>query len=328
MLIPLSTYPGAPKWQWNGHLQTLAPSLLRRFKHIQYQRERIATPDDDFLDLDWLFAKQHEFSDRLMVLTHGLEGSSKSAYIMGMADYFHRQGWDVLAWNCRSCSGAMNRQFRMYHHGDTEDIHLVIQHALEKGKYPTITMAGFSMGASITLKYLGTKGDLAPAPIKAAVVFSAPCDIAAGADALDRWDNWIYKRLFLSKLSRKIRIKAQHFPGILDISKLKLIRRWRDFDEWFSAPICGFESAADFHKQASSAHFIQGIRRPTLLISALNDPLLKAECFPFAIALEHPYFHLEPTLSGGHCGFQSRTNKQVAWSESRALQFIQEVLDE
>ncbi|MCC7245222.1 MAG: alpha/beta fold hydrolase, partial [Saprospiraceae bacterium] len=320
MIIRHSSYPGAPKWQINGHFQTLAPSLLRRFKHIQYERERIETPDHDFLDLDWWLARPHQFSDRLILLSHGLEGSTGSSYILGMADFFHRKGWDVLAWNCRSCSGEMNRQFRMYHHGDTEDIHHVLQHAIARGDYPTVAMTGFSMGASITLKYLGTQGEAAPPQIKAAVVFSAPCNIAAGADVLDRWDNWLYKRLFLTKLSRKLRIKAQQFPGRIDPSRLKAVRRWRDFDEWFSAPICGYQSAADFHQQASSGNFVAGIRRPTLLISAANDPILTPECFPIETASEHPYFHFELTSGGGHCGFQSKMDKQVAWSEYRAFE--------
>ncbi|MEO6038771.1 MAG: alpha/beta fold hydrolase, partial [Saprospiraceae bacterium] len=222
--------------------------------------------------------------------------------------------------------GEMNRAFRMYHHGDTEDIHTVVQHALHTDKYDSLALIGFSMGGNITMKYLGVQGENAPAQIRAAVAFSSPCDIAAGADVLDRWDNTLYKVRFMRALTQKIQLKNEHFPGKINLAKLKEVRRWRDFDEWFSAPLCGFQSAAEFHHQASAKNFVAGIRVPTLLISALNDPILTPDCFPVDIAREHPFFHLEMPQGGGHCGFQVRGEKEVTWSERRALEFVESVL--
>jgi uncharacterized protein len=311
-----------PFWQWNGHLQTIIPSLARRIQGVDYQRERIETPDGDFLDLDWYPAVQKSTKrNPLILLTHGLEGHTRSTYILGMARYFHDRNWDVLAWNCRSCSGEMNRAFRMYHHGDTDDIDWVVQHILKRG-YTDMALCGFSMGASISLKYLGTRGDTTPSAIRGAVVFSAPCDISAGADVLDRWDNWLYKTKFLRALGQKIKEKALKFPGRLDVSKLSAVRRWRDFDEWFSAPICGYGSAEEFHRQASSKNYLAGIRVPTLLVSAANDPILTPACWPFEAAKGHPYFQFQLTQFGGHCGFQSRAHKDAAWSEIRTFEFI------
>lgn len=319
-LIPQSTYPAPPFWQPGGHLQTILPGLFRRVKGVEYLRERIETPDSDFLDLDW--AHCAEPSSRLVIITHGLEGDSRAQYCLGTAKLFTKNGWDALAWNCRSCSGEMNRAFRMYHHGDTADIGTVVSHVLATGCYDTLALVGYSMGGNITLKYVGTGGQNLPSQVRAAVAFSAPCDILAGADVLDRWDNWLYKTRFLSFLKKKIRRKDRQFPGRLDVSKLKLVRRWRDFDEYFSAPICGFSSAAEFHDQASAKNFVAGTRIPTLLVSALNDPILTPECFPIEIAKEHPYLYLELPYQGGHCGFQVKGAGEFSWAERRAFDFV------
>lgn len=316
-ILSHSSYPGAPKWQFNGHLQTLGPGITRRVREVVYERERIDTPDGDFLDLDWI-RKGHR---RLVVITHGLEGNSDRQYIRGTAKLFSQNGWDVLAWNCRSCSGEMNRVFRMYHHGDTEDIQSVVNHALAAGAYDAVAMVGYSMGANITMKYLGTQGENAPSQIRAAAVFSAPCDISEAADVLDRWDNALYRKKFMQALTEKIRHKDTQFPGRLDISKLKLVRRWRDFDEWFSAPISGYLDAADFYQQASAKNFIEGIRVPTLLVNALNDPILTPACMPLEIARNHSYFYLEMPEGGGHCGFRTRKKDEFSWAERRALEW-------
>ena len=323
-LISQSSYPGPPFWQRGGHLQTLLPGMLRRVKGVEYQRERIETPDEDFLDLDWL--RNPEPSRKLVIITHGLEGDSYRQYCLGTAKFFVQQGWDALVWNCRSCSGEMNRNFRMYHHGDTEDITAVINHALATGRYDTVALVGYSMGGNISLKYVGTAGDNLPEQVKAVVAFSSPCDIRAGADVLDRWDNWIYKTRFLSFLKKKIEHKNHQFPGRMDVSKLKQIRRWYDFDENFSAKICGFASADEFHTQASAKNFVAGTRIPTLLVSALNDPILTPACFPVEIARDHPFFYLELPACGGHCGFQMRGGGEFSWAERRALEFIEGVL--
>lgn len=315
--IEKSSFPGAPRWQYNGHFQTLYPGLFRHVKDVDYQRERISTPDDDFLDVDWI----RRGNRRLVILTHGLEGDSGRQYIRGAAKLFSRNNWDVLAWNCRSCSGEMNRAFRMYHHGDIDDIGTVVQHALHSGQYAHVVLAGFSMGANISMKYLGVFGKNTPEPVRAAVVFSAPCDLQSGSEVLDNWENALYRKRFMRALIRKIRLKNEQFPGRLDISKLNHIRCWRDFDEHFSAPICGYSGAAEFYRNASAKNFIAGIEVPTLLVNALNDPILTPDCMPVDLAKHHPYFHLELPEQGGHCGFQSRTDGEFYWSEKRALEF-------
>jgi uncharacterized protein len=317
MLIANSSYKTAPKLQYNGHLQTLIPGIFRKIEGVNYIRERITTNDDDFLDLDWIDTN----SKQLVILTHGLEGNSDRQYILGAVKLFTQNGYDALAWNCRSCSGEMNKAFRMYHHGEITDISAVIQHAITKGKYERIVLIGFSMGANMTMKYLGVNGENIPKEIKGACVFSAPCDLEEAANVLDRWDNWIYRKKFLRALSAKIRVKDALFPNIFDLTKFKDIKRWRDFDEWFAAPICGYRDAADFYRNASAKYFIDGIRIKTLLVNAKNDPILLPACYPIEIARNHPFFHLEMPETGGHCGFMM-PNEEFSWAEKRALEFL------
>jgi hypothetical protein len=317
--IPQSSYPGAPFWQFNGHLQTLAPSLLRKIDPVPYTRQRITTPDEDFLDLDWWT----QGSERLLVLTHGLEGNSTRHYILGMARLFYENGWDILAWNCRSCSGEMNKAFKLYHHGDIEDISTVINHALREKAYQRIDLTGFSLGANITMKYLGVLGETCPPQIQSAVVFSAPCALESASILLDRWDNQIYWKKFYKSVGAKMVAKEKDFPGSLPVEKLSEVKEWRDFDEWFSAPICGYRDADEFYEKSSANNFIHGIRVPCLLVNAINDPILSPDCMPVELAQSHAYFHLETPASGGHCGFML-SGSTYAWSEFRALEFCSE----
>lgn len=298
-------------------MQTLWPGVFRRVQGIAYTRERLTLPDSDFLDLDWVKNGQK----RLVILTHGLEGNSVRTYMLGMAKVFSDAHWDVLSWNCRSCSGVMNQSFKLYHHGDTADIQSVVLHALSLG-YTEISLVGFSMGANIILKYLGVNGEQVPKELKAAVAFSGPCDLEAASNALDLPQNRIYKTRFLKALGTKLAQKNAQFPGHMDMDKLKQIGPWRDFDEWFSAPLCGYQNAAEFYYQSSSKNFVAGIKVPALLVNAANDPILTPSCMPFEEARNHNYFHFQMTKTGGHCGF-SQTGDSHSWAERRALDFCQ-----
>ena len=319
-IIEKSSYTKPPFYLFNGHLETIIPSVFRKIEGVNYQRERLDLVDGDFLDLDWLT----QASDRLIILTHGLEGNSERHYVMGCVKLFYEKGWDALAWNCRSCSGEMNRVLKMYHHGDIEDIQSVISHALHKTAYKEIYLIGFSMGGNITLKYLGVNGNKVPSTIKGAVTFSAPCDLTSSAALLDEPQSLFYKRKFYKKLSDKMRIKAKQFPGSIAIEKLKEVKTWRDFDELFSAPLNGFKDAQAFYDQASAINYLAGIQLPTLLVNAQNDPILTNACSPKEIAKAHPCFYLETPTKGGHVAF-ILPNNHYSWMEIRALEFIESV---
>jgi predicted alpha/beta-fold hydrolase len=312
-LIASSTY--RPPWGLaNGHLQTILPVLLRRVPTITRERERIATPDGDFLDLDW--NRDHR-SQSLVIITHGLEGNSANASVQGMAAAFHRAGWDTLAWNLRGCSGEVNRLLRTYHSGAWEDLECVINHAA--GTYQNIVLVGFSIGGNLTLKYLGDRGSWINPAIKGAVAFSVPCNLASSALVLESRINSIYMNHFMRDLRRKIREKAAIFPEGISTEGLDRIRTFREFDGTYTAPLNGFLSAEDYWAKASSKQSLAGISVPTLLINALNDPFLGPECFPREEAEANPHLHLELPRSGGHLGFL--TFGKEYWSETRAVEF-------
>ncbi len=287
-LIPHSSYR-PPFLFRNGHLQTIYPALARTLPPDLYQRERITTPDDDFLDLDWARAG----SDRLAVLCHGLEGSSHRHYMIGMARMLSRHGWDALAWNYRGCSGEVNRKLRTYHNGTIDDLDTVIMHALTGGKYRTAALVGFSLGGNLSLLYLGSKGSALDSRIRKAVTFSVPCDLAAGARELARLRNCIYMRDFLRSLHGKIKEKMKIMPGAISDGGYERIRSFKDFDDRYTAPIHGFRDAEDYWYQCSSGRFLSGVTVPTLIVNAVDDPFLAGGCYPVSEAEGSKYVHLE-----------------------------------
>jgi predicted alpha/beta-fold hydrolase len=312
-LISASTYR-SPFYLFNPHLETVVPSIFRQVSG-QYERERLELPDGDFLDLDWM----KNGSDKLVIISHGLEGNSGRHYVKGMALYFYKRGWDALAWNCRGCSGEMNRLPRFYHHGATEDLAAVIEHA-QKKFYQSVHLVGFSMGGSMSLKYCGERERL-PEAIKSVVAFSVPCDLGSSARELDKPGNKFYRHRFLKKLEQKIIAKAKQFPNLVSAKEMEKIRLFREFDTHYTAPLHGFSSADDFYTKASSGPYLSKIKTPTLIVNALNDPFLPDACYPFEVAKTHPAVHLETPVRGGHVGF-SLAGKKENWMEARAFDFI------
>ena len=320
-LIHKSGYPGAPFYQFNPHLQTILPALIRKVKGVHFERERFILSDQDFVDLDWIDKK----SKKLVLLAHGLEGNTDRHYMKGMAKFFARNNWDVLAWNCRSCSGEMNWRPRLYNHGEIGDIGEVINHALEIKDYEKIVLIGFSMGGNIIMKYLGVHGKNIPAPIFKAIAFSAPADLVSSVLLLDQPQSRFYKKRFLKLLKTKIAIKAEKYPELIDFNNFSKIEDWSDFDNYFTAPLNGFKNATEFYQQGSAVNFMQGIRVPTLLVNAQNDPILTPECSPKSLCEKHQYIFLETPKEGGHVGFMS-PGITGAWSEHRAWEFVNQAI--
>ena len=305
----------------SAHLQTIFPTLFRRLPAHNLQRERITTPDGDFLDLDWSVGN----SKQLAILSHGLEGSSQRVYMLGMSRALRQAGIDTLCWNFRGCSGEMNRKLHFYHSGFTVDLQTVIRHAIEAGDYQEIYLIGFSIGGNITLKYLGEQGDELPSRIRGAVAFSVPCDLASSAVELAKPANKIYMRRFLKQLHLKIKAKIETFPGEIDDKDYHLIRDFRQFDDQYTAPLNGFRDAEDYWQQSSSKFYLKDIRCPALLVNALNDSFLSDDCYPVAEARNNPYLHLEMPAKGGHVGFVQFNRQNIYWLEKRALEFIRGV---
>jgi len=297
----------------SGHLHTAWAGLGRRVDGPAVERERIATPDGDFLDLDRV-RRDH---DRVAVLSHGLEGSSTRAYVRGMARALAAAGWDVLAWNYRGCSGEPNRMLRSYHSGATEDLGVVVDGAL--ADYASVALVGFSLGGNLTLKYLGERGPSVDARIIGAVTFSVPCDLKASSEHLARPAARPYMARFLRSMRAKVRTKAAMFPGALDLDGVDAMRTFREFDDRFTAPIHGFRDAEDYWARCSAKRFIPDIRVRTLIVNAADDPFLPEACHPVDEARASAHVHLEMPRFGGHVGFAARG---TYWSERRAVAFL------
>jgi uncharacterized protein len=324
-LIEQSDYR-PPAYLWNGHLQTIVPALFRKVV-VNYQRERIMTPDDDFLDLDWSLASgkspaKKSSANQLVILSHGLEGDSTRQYITGMVRHLNNHGFDCLAWNFRSCSGEMNRQVRFYHSGATDDLEQVVTHAVAKG-YRDISLIGFSLGGNLTLKFLGEQGAAIHPAVKRGVVFSVPMDLAASTATISRGFSRVYLQRFLKHLRLKVAGKEKLFPEKVSTKGYQQLRTFVDFDDRYTAPLHGFKDALDYYTRNSSIHFLNTISVPTLIINAKNDPMLASECFPEKLAQQLTHVWMEFPKEGGHCGFApSDSNSEVYWSEERALQFL------
>jgi predicted alpha/beta-fold hydrolase len=304
----------------NGHWQTIYASLFRRVPDVVYRREQIDTPDDDFLDLDWVKTG----ADRVVILSHGLEGSTQRSYIRGMARALSQCRWDVIAWNYRGCGGTPNRQLRSYHSGATEDLEVVVQHALAM-EYEQVALVGFSLGGNLTLKYLGERGAELDSRICAAATFSVPTDLDAGSAHLDGRSNWIYAKRFLVNLREKVRQKRTQYPDALPGYDEAAITSLRAFDDCYTAPLHGFADAADYYAQSSSKPFIADIAVPTLIVNAADDPFLPEACYPVGETRDHPHVFLETPARGGHVGFVAFHPDKMFWSEQRAIGFLDTV---
>lgn len=308
----------APFWQWNGHVQSIYPSMFRKI-HFQYDhRERLELADGDFVDLDW--HQQNTINKKLVIITHGLEGDSGRHYVTGMAKKFASQGWDALGWNCRSCSGEPNRLLRFYHHGDANDLRAVIQHAIHKYDYENIVLVGFSMGGSLSLRSVGEFPDQVPAAVKKVIGISVPCDLYASVQALSQSGNSIYVNRFLKKLGKKIKEKSIRYPDQISYEGYEQIRDFIEFDNRYTAPLHGYKDAIDFYTHASVKPLLTRIKIPVLLIQALNDPFLSRDCMGYEAADSNPSILLETTAAGGHCGFMLPGTYE-SYPERRAIVF-------
>ncbi|AHJ96335.1 YheT family hydrolase [Hymenobacter swuensis] len=320
-LIADSPYQ-APFYQFNGHLQTIIPSLWRTVPEVRYQRERVETDDGDFLDLDWSRRPVGQPCDTLAIVSHGLEGDAGRPYVRGMVRALNHAGLDALAWNYRSCSGEMNRLLRSYHLGDTDDLDFVVRYALGTARYRRVFLTGFSAGGNVTLKYLGENAARVPKEVQRAAVFSVPTDLKASSYQIGRFENRVYLNRFMKTLRAKMRQKAALLPGQVDLTDLDALLDFPQFDDRFTAPMHGFKSADAYYAHASSGQYLSGIRIPTLLVNAQNDPFLPPSCFPRDAASGSPYLFLETPTDGGHVGFGEGTPDGDYYSERRAVQFL------
>jgi hypothetical protein len=305
----------SPWWLPGGHLQTIVPSLFRP-PRVPLRRERWDTPDGDFIDVD--FCGDPVASEQL-VLFHGLEGCSDSHYARTVAAYAARRGWSVAIPRFRGCSGEPNRTARAYHSGDSAEVEWI----LARFSCP-VRAVGVSLGGNALLKWLGEQGDAARQRVHRAATVSAPIDLAAAGDALDRGINRVlYTRHFLATLRPKSLAKLDLFPGLYDAEKIREARTFREFDNLVTAPLHGFRDTDDYWSRASSSLYLEGIRVPTLLLNARNDPFLPEHALLAAARKAPPCVVLEFPRTGGHAGFLAGPFPgRHSWLPQRLFEFL------
>ncbi|BDQ35229.1 YheT family hydrolase [Pseudodesulfovibrio portus] len=324
-ILPTPDYRPSPPFRF-GNVSTLYPSLLRTPPVLpEPETRRVELDDGDFLDYD-LHSSQTGPARGVVVISHGLEGNSRRKYVLGMALMATGLGFDAVCWSQRGCSSEPNRLERCYHSGETGDLHAVIAHCLDAGGYDTAALIGFSMGGNQILKYLGEDPAKVPDAVKAAAVFSVPCDLDGCEQVLALPSRKLYFKYFMRGLSRKIRDKAAMFPGRVDAELLRGIRTLRDFDDRFTAPANGFRDAADYYAKSSCLQFLPNVAVPALVVNSLDDPFMSPSCYPRREAEANPDLFLEMPDFGGHVGFVLTGNGNVYWSEKRAASFLTEIL--
>lgn len=295
----------APTWLPGGNLQTIWPALYSRRvfgPHPQYTRERWATPDADFVDVDWLVRTLQTPQDSLLVLFHGLEGSSRSHYAEAFADFAQNHGMGFAVPHFRGCSGEINLAPRAYHSGDFQEIDWVLQRIRQRYTGPIIAV-GISLGGNALLRWAQEKGDEAARVVSAVAAVCSPIDLAAGGWAIGRgFNRLVYTRMFLNSMKPKALQKLAQHPGLFKREALLAARDLYDFDNVFTAPLHGFKNTEDYWARASAKPHLHTIRIPALVVNTRNDPFVPGWSLPSQSEVGSCVTLWQPA-HGGHVGF-------------------------
>lgn len=301
----------APAWLPGGQLQTIWPALFSR-RHAPgrppvWARERWATPDGDFIDVDRLQPRQSAAPGPqapLLVIFHGLEGSSSSHYAQAFAERAEQLGWACALPHFRGCSGSLNLAPRAYHSGDFEEIGWMLAR-LAQGREGPVHAVGVSLGGNALLRWAQESGEQAAHQLRSIAAICAPLDLAAAGDAIGRGLNRrLYTPMFLRTMKPKALAKLAQHPGLFDAARLRAARDLREFDEVFTGPLHGFAGVDDYWRRASSRHRLAEIRVPALVINPLNDPFVPAGSLPAPHEAGRAVELWQPA-HGGHVGFAS-----------------------
>ncbi len=317
-----------PAWWVPGpHAQTLWGKLVRRSPQVSTRAEQWTTPDGDTLEIRRLDAPVGTSGHvpRLLIL-HGLEGTIRSHYVRGLLDKARRRGWaaDVLIF--RGCNGEIPAAPRFYHSGETTDLDFVVQRLTAAHPQQPLVAVGVSLGGNVLLKWLGERGDDLPSTVRAAAAVSVPYDLERGSRQLERGFSRVYAFLFMRTLRRKALEKLAAQPGLFVEGRLRDARTLAEFDDAVTAPVHGFEGARDYYTRSSARHFLATIARPTLLLSAFDDPFLPAKVLDDVsiVALKNTFLTVEFHARGGHSGFVSGLLpwRPVYFAERRVIEFL------
>lgn len=313
-----------PAWWIPGaHGQTLWGKLARKQPPAPVQLERWAAPDGEALEIHRL---KFPGAKSRIVLLHGLEGSVRSHYAQGLLWEAYRRGWNADLLVFRTCGSTESVTPRLYHSGETSDIAWVLEQITAQDPDSAIGLAGVSLGGNVLLKYLGERGSEAPRQVRGAVAISVPFDLERSSRKIDRGFSRLYQWHFLRTLRKKARLKLTQFPKIANLQRIEAATTMFEYDDVMTAPVHGFASASDYYSRSSSINWIEGIRVPTLLLSAVDDPFLPPEVLD-EVALkagQNSSLEMEFHRHGGHVGFISGSNpfRPVYYAEQRAADFL------
>ena len=297
----------APWWLPGGDAQTIyAAKFATRYLANQpkWYRERWYTPDGDFIDVDWRTAPTPQDDTPLLVLFHGLEGSSASHYAETFSDVTQRHGWQMAVPHFRGCSGEINWTPRAYHSGDHEEIAWVLNKFREQHSGPIYAL-GISLGGNALMCWAGEMERAAQDVVQGVISVSAPLDLTASGHAIDSGLNKLmYARMFLQTMKPRAIAKLQQFPNLFDANRLKAAQTLYAFDDAFTAPVHGYKNTEDYWRRASAKPRLRAIQIPALVLNALNDPFVPASSLPRPNEVSYQVTLWQPK-AGGHVGFSS-----------------------
>ncbi len=313
----------APLWLPGGHAQTIWPALYsRRFvgEAPRFVRERWDTADGDFIDVDRLASPVAE-SAPLLVLFHGLEGSSQSQYVQAFAGMARERGWAFAMPHFRGCSGELNLAPRAYHSGDFEEIGWMLSRFKAAHDGPLIA-AGVSLGGNALLRWAEEAGDTAAATARAVCSICSPIDLAASGKAIGQgFNRLVYTRMFLRTMVPKALKKLEQHPGLFDGDRLREVRDLYEFDNLFTAPLHGYRDTEDYWARGSAKPHLHRIRIPALVLNARNDPFVPWACLPSQQEVGNDLVRLWQPPHGGHVGFPA------GWPPGQVMRMPKQVCD-
>ena len=302
----------APWWLPGGNLQTIWAALFARQllgPPPVFTRERWATPDNDFVDVDLTKNRAPTLpsaggNQPLLVVFHGLEGSSQSHYAQAFADVAQARGWGCAIPHFRGCSGELNHAPRAYHSGDFEEIDWILRRLKAQQGGPLLAV-GVSLGGNALMRWAGEMGASAGAVVQAVASVCSPLDLAAGGWAIGRgFNRLVYTRMFLNSMVPKALQKLDQHPGLFSRERLLAARDLYEFDNVFTAPLHGFNNTEDYWSRASAKPHLRSIAVPALALNARNDPFVPASSLPTGADASASLTLWQPA-QGGHVGFPS-----------------------
>jgi len=319
------------RWLRGGHVQTLAAFLLSRRIHLPAPEERLVEVAPGIQVRCWCYWQpQNREQAPTLIVVHGLEGSTESQYMTGVARNGLAADMNVVLMNQRNCGGMDHCAPTLYNSSLSSDVAAVARHVIERDGVSRFVLIGFSMGGNLVLKLAGEWGSQALPQLRGVAAVCPAMDLAASADALHEPANRIYEYYFLLQLFRRTRRKARHFPGFLDLSRLRGVRSLRQFDDRITAYYCGFTGADDYYARAGAANVVDRIAVPTLIIHAANDPFIRMRPETRERILRNPNITYIETSDGGHCAFiglrDGDPRDDGRWAEKQVVEFVRRTM--